>query len=162
MQAMVGQEVPFDRGREQMKILAGLEVTTKAVERTAEAIGADIAEGEQCEIRQAVQLDLPVIVGEPVPHPVCADGRDSSAGSEEGDGGTEGQDRQPAGPYARGQNWVNAQALRGSKTGVPRARPSPGTPAWPAARRPDYLMTGSIPRSSRAGCRTRSGWKGRP
>jgi hypothetical protein len=67
MQAMVGQEGPFDRGREQMKILAGLEVTTKAVERTAEAIGADIAEGEQCEIRQAVQLDLPVIVGEPIP-----------------------------------------------------------------------------------------------
>ena len=67
MQAMVGQEAPFDHGREQMKILAGLEVTTKAVERTAEAIGADIAEGEQCEIRQAVQLDLPVIVGEPIP-----------------------------------------------------------------------------------------------
>ena len=67
MQAMVGQEAPFDHGREQMKILAGLEVTTKAVERTAEAIGADIAEGEQCEIRQAVQLDLPVILGEPIP-----------------------------------------------------------------------------------------------
>jgi len=67
MQAMVGQEAPFDHGREQMKIQAGLEVTTKAVERTAEAIGADIAEGEQCEIRQAVQLDLPVILGEPIP-----------------------------------------------------------------------------------------------
>ena len=35
MQAMVGQEVPFDDGREQMKVLAGLEVTTKSVERTA-------------------------------------------------------------------------------------------------------------------------------
>jgi hypothetical protein len=67
MQAVVGQEAPFDHGRQQMKLLAGLEVTTKAVERTAEAIGADIAEGEQCEIRQAVQLDLPVIVGEPIP-----------------------------------------------------------------------------------------------
>ena len=43
MQALVGQEAPFDHGREQMKFLAGLEVTTKAVERTAEAIGADIA-----------------------------------------------------------------------------------------------------------------------
>ena len=39
MQAVVGQEVPFDHGRQQMKLLAGLEVTTKAVERTAEAIG---------------------------------------------------------------------------------------------------------------------------
>lgn len=29
MQAMVGQEAPFDDGREQMKTLAGLEVTTK-------------------------------------------------------------------------------------------------------------------------------------
>jgi hypothetical protein len=38
MQALVGQQVPFDRGREQMQILAGLEVTTKSVERTAEAI----------------------------------------------------------------------------------------------------------------------------
>ena len=43
MQALVGQESPFDHGREQMKILAGLEVTAKSVERTAEAIGADIA-----------------------------------------------------------------------------------------------------------------------
>ena len=67
MQAVVGQEAPFNHGRQQMKLLAGLEVTTKAVERTAEAIGADIAEGEQREIRQAVQLDLAVIVGEPIP-----------------------------------------------------------------------------------------------
>jgi hypothetical protein len=43
MQAIVGQEAPFDHGREQLKVLAGLEVTTKSVERTAEAIGADIA-----------------------------------------------------------------------------------------------------------------------
>jgi hypothetical protein len=67
MQALVGQEVPFDHGREQMKVLAGLEVTAKSVERTAEAIGADIAAEEQREIRQAVQLHLPVIVGEPIP-----------------------------------------------------------------------------------------------
>jgi hypothetical protein len=67
MQAMVGQEAPFDHGRGQMKVLAGLEVTAKSVERTAEAIGADIAAGEQREIRKAIQLDLPVIVGEPIP-----------------------------------------------------------------------------------------------
>ena len=30
MQALVGQEAPFDRGREQMKVLAGLEVTAKS------------------------------------------------------------------------------------------------------------------------------------
>jgi hypothetical protein len=67
MQAIVGQDAPFDRGREQIKVLAGLEVTAKSVERTAEAIGADIAAHEQREIHKAVQLDLPVIVGEPIP-----------------------------------------------------------------------------------------------
>jgi len=67
MQAVVGQEAPFDHGRRQMKLLAGLEVTTKSVERTAEAIGGDIAQGERKEIQRAVQLDLPVIVGEPIP-----------------------------------------------------------------------------------------------
>lgn len=67
MQAAVGQEAPFDHGRQQMKLLAGLDVTTKSVERTAEAIGADIARGEQDEIRRAVQLDLPIVLGKPVP-----------------------------------------------------------------------------------------------
>jgi len=67
MQALVGQEAPFDQGREQMKILAGLEVTAKSVERTAEAVGAEIAQGEQGEIQKALQLDLPVRVGEPIP-----------------------------------------------------------------------------------------------
>jgi hypothetical protein len=67
MQAAVGQEAPFDHGRQQMKLLADLEVTTKAVERTAEAIGADIAARELAEIQRAVQLDLPVIIGKPIP-----------------------------------------------------------------------------------------------
>lgn len=67
MDAIVGQQMPFERGREQRKVLAGLDVTAKSVERTAEAIGADIAAGEQKQIRKAVQLDLPVIVGEPIP-----------------------------------------------------------------------------------------------
>ncbi len=49
-----------------MKVLAGLEVTAKSVERTAEAIGGDIAEGEQRAIGKAIPLDLPVIVGEPI------------------------------------------------------------------------------------------------
>jgi len=67
MHALVGQQAPFDHGREQMKLLAGLEVTTKAVERTAEAIGDDIARGDQEEVQRAVQLDLPIVIGEPVP-----------------------------------------------------------------------------------------------
>jgi hypothetical protein len=43
MQAVVGQEVPFEHGRQQMKLLAGLEVTAKGVERTAEAVGEPIS-----------------------------------------------------------------------------------------------------------------------
>jgi hypothetical protein len=67
MQAVVGQEAPFEHGRQQMKLLADLEVTAKAVERTAEAIGEDIAAREQEEIQRAVQLDLPIVVGEAIP-----------------------------------------------------------------------------------------------
>jgi len=67
MLAVVGNDAPFDHGREQMKCLAGLEVTTKAVERTAEAIGADIAARQQEEIKQARQLDLPLPIGDPIP-----------------------------------------------------------------------------------------------
>ncbi len=67
MQAMVGQAAPFDQGREQMKVLAGLEVTAKSVERTAEALGAELVQGEQEDIKQALQLHLPAMVGEPIP-----------------------------------------------------------------------------------------------
>ena len=67
MQALVGQEVPFDYGRRQMKLLANLEVTTKAVERAAEATGGDIVGRERKEIRQAIQLDLPIVIAPPVP-----------------------------------------------------------------------------------------------
>jgi hypothetical protein len=67
MLALIGSEAPFDHGRRQIELLAGLDVTAKAVERTAEAIGGNIAQGEQREIQRAVQLDLPMVVGEPVP-----------------------------------------------------------------------------------------------
>ncbi len=67
MLAVVGNDAPFDHGREQMKWLAGLEVTTKAVERTAEAIGADIAARQQEEMNRARQLDLPIPIGPPIP-----------------------------------------------------------------------------------------------
>ena len=67
MQAVVGQESSFDRGRQQMQLLAGLEVTTKSVERNAEAVGDDIVRREQDAIQRAMQLDLPLIIGETVP-----------------------------------------------------------------------------------------------
>jgi hypothetical protein len=67
MMALVGHEIPFNRGRAQLKLLAELTVTTKAVERTAEAIGRDILAWEQQEIRRAKQLALPVIAGPRIP-----------------------------------------------------------------------------------------------
>jgi hypothetical protein len=50
-----------------MKVLADLEVTTKAVERVAETIGEDLASKERQEVQKAVQLDLPMVLGDPVP-----------------------------------------------------------------------------------------------
>jgi hypothetical protein len=67
MQALVGQDAAFDDGRQQLALLAGLEVTTKSVERVAETIGRDIARREQEQIDRAVQLDLPIVCGESVP-----------------------------------------------------------------------------------------------
>src|SRR5271155_5306664 len=47
--------------------LAGIEVTAKAVERQAEAIGSDIEVRQQSEIGRAKQLELPVAGGPAVP-----------------------------------------------------------------------------------------------
>jgi hypothetical protein len=67
MMALIGHEVPFDRARAQLKLLANLTVTTKAVERTAEAIGRDIEARQQQEIHRAKQLALPIASGPPIP-----------------------------------------------------------------------------------------------
>lgn len=67
MNALVGQAAPFEHGCQQLQLLAGLKVSTKSVERVAEAIGADVAAQEQVEIQRAVQLDLPIVMGEPIP-----------------------------------------------------------------------------------------------
>jgi hypothetical protein len=67
MMAVVGSDASFDKGREQMELLAGLAVTRKAVERYAEAIGGDIAQRDEADIQRAVQLDLPEIAGNRIP-----------------------------------------------------------------------------------------------
>ena len=67
MLAVVGHEAPFEQGRQQMELLAGLSVTTKAVERTAEAIGEDIEVRQQQELQQAMQLELPIPIGPRIP-----------------------------------------------------------------------------------------------
>lgn len=50
MMALVGSESSFEHGCEQLEVLAAVEVTAKAVERQAEAIGEDVAQREQAEI----------------------------------------------------------------------------------------------------------------
>jgi len=67
MMAAIGHEAAFDQGREQLKLLAGLTVTTKAVERTAETIGEAIEGGQQQELRRALQLELPIPIGPRIP-----------------------------------------------------------------------------------------------
>ncbi len=64
---LVGSETPFAQGRDQLELLAGLKLTAKAVERQAEALGADIAAREQAEIERAKQLELPAICAPAVP-----------------------------------------------------------------------------------------------
>ncbi len=67
MMSLVGSESSFEQSREQLELLADLEVTAKAVERHAEAIGADVAAQEQTEIRRAKQLELPAVCAPAVP-----------------------------------------------------------------------------------------------
>jgi len=66
MMALVGSDTSFDHGREQLEALTGLKVTTKAVERHAEAIGADVAARDAQQIRSVKQLDLPMAFGPPI------------------------------------------------------------------------------------------------
>ena len=61
MMALVGSEGPFEHGRLQIEELAGLDVTSKTIERHAEAIGWDIEEREQSTIGCPIQGDLPAM-----------------------------------------------------------------------------------------------------
>jgi len=67
MLAALGYDAPFKRCSQQMKLLAGVEITAKEVERTAEAIGEDIAAREHQEMQRALQWHLAVAVGEKIP-----------------------------------------------------------------------------------------------
>ena len=68
MLAAVGGVAPFAQGRDQIKLLAGLEVTAKTVERTAESIGEDIEIRQQKHIQSAKQLCLPAVAGPSIPY----------------------------------------------------------------------------------------------
>jgi hypothetical protein len=97
MLAAVGHEAPFEHGRQQMELLAGLSITTKAVERTAEAIGEDIEAQQQRELQQAMQLDLPIPLGARIPVLyVEMDGTGIPVVRKESEGRAGKQDGQPA------------------------------------------------------------------
>jgi hypothetical protein len=68
MLAAIGSETPFVPGCKQLRLLADLEVTAKAIERTAKSIGADIESRQQQDIRRAKQLSLPTLIGSAIPH----------------------------------------------------------------------------------------------
>jgi hypothetical protein len=67
MEAVMGSDRAFGQGCEPLKLLAGLEVTAKAIERAAEAIGTDIAQREEEEIARAKQLVLPIVTKQSIP-----------------------------------------------------------------------------------------------
>src|SRR5260370_13208229 len=67
MEAEVGSEMPFPSGCEPMKVLGVLEVPVKAIERTAEASGAQIAHRDAQEIGRAKQLVLPLVSKQNIP-----------------------------------------------------------------------------------------------
>ena len=67
MMAVVGSESSFEQSRDQLQLLAGIEVTAKSVERQSEAIGADIEAREQVQIHRAKQLELPEVCAPAVP-----------------------------------------------------------------------------------------------
>lgn len=67
MESVMGSEIAFAAGCEPMKVLAGLDVTAKAIERASEAIGEQIALREAQAISRAKQLVLPVIMKQNIP-----------------------------------------------------------------------------------------------
>ena len=67
MEAVVGAEMPFAPACEPMKILAGLDVPAKAIERAAESIGTEIARRDKQEIDRAKQLVLPIVSKQTIP-----------------------------------------------------------------------------------------------
>ena len=142
MLALVGSDAPFDHGRRQIELLAGLEVTTKAVERTAELIGGDIALRERTAVNQALQLDLPIIVGEPVPILyIQMDGTGVPVVSKE----TEGQAGKLAGQPAHTREVKFGCSLRlaGTTKVMPFAIPAQ-PPIQARSKPPASSVTGSI------------------
>lgn len=59
MTGLVGAMVSFEEGRELLEELAGVCITTKQVERAAEALGAEIADDERRHVHPVSDSDIP-------------------------------------------------------------------------------------------------------
>ncbi len=145
MLALVGSESSFEQGREQAALLAGLEVTSKAVERQAEAIGADVEAQQQEHNRRAKQLELPAVYAPTVPLLyIEMDGTGVpivQAETEGRMGKIEANRRTPA-----KSNWaVCSRKPQRTKKAVPCATRTP-PPMPPPSRVPRSSDSGSIPK----------------
>ena len=126
----------FERGREQMKaLLAGLEVTTKAVERTTESIhGVDIARREQdTPSSKPCNGELPIAVGQVIPTMYV---------QMDGTGGAHGEQR--AAGAGRVKEATDGQHTREVKSSVVSSRQTHGGCRRLArARRRQHQLYGS-------------------
>jgi hypothetical protein len=93
------------------------------VERTAETIGEDIAACEQAEIQRAMQLDLLMVMGEPIPILLYAPGWHGSASDKEGDGGRTGKRKENRRTHARSSWDTRLRRPRGMSRAAIRIRP---------------------------------------
>jgi len=59
MTGLVGAMVSFEEGRELLGELAGVSITTKQVERAAEALGAEIADDERQHVHPVIDSEIP-------------------------------------------------------------------------------------------------------
>lgn len=63
MMGQVGGKEPFDEGRKDLEVLAGIEVDTKAVERVSEALGEEIERQNRCLREEIVSGKVVPLVG---------------------------------------------------------------------------------------------------
>jgi hypothetical protein len=122
MLAAVGHASAFDQGRRQIELLAGLKVTTKAVERTAEVIGQDILARQQREIRRAKQLELPVVAGPPDSDSLHPNRWHRRTCGDRGDARPAGQTTRSARAHARSQTRLRLHPDRPERGGSSGAR----------------------------------------
>ena len=79
MMGRVGAKEPFQEGQRDLEELAGVAVSTKAVERVSEGIGDDVQSVSEREREQAFSEKIVPFASPPAPT-VCGDRRDRRAG----------------------------------------------------------------------------------